>query len=248
MSEPLFRRYQAEFCAHVRDPKARPRPRGVAAKRIGIYAELLFNNMESTLARCFPVCKQVLGVRRWRTLVRAFLAGHRCTTPLLRQIPREFLDWLQESPGLDLPPYLPQLAHYEWVELALAVADAEPPRYASNGDLLDGVPVLAPALLLLRYDWPVQRISPRFKPDIPLMQPVWLLVFRDAGDEICFIELNAVSARLIELLQPASQTGRTALRQVAEEMRHPDAEQVMAFGLALLQDLHVRGAILGTAM
>jgi hypothetical protein len=248
MSQSDFQRYQNEFCAHARNPRLHPRPAGVSAKRIGIYAELLFNNMEGTLSGCFPVCKKVLGVRKWNKLVRVFFAEHRCTTPLFRQIPEEFLQWLQQADPVGLPPFIPQLAHYEWAELAVAVADATmPAAWNADGDLVEGKPVLTPALMLLRYDWPVQRISPRFKPIQPLTEPVSLLVFRDAMDEVRFIELNPVSAHLVELLQEGSRTGREALISIAQALRHPDAEQVVTFGAQILADLKARGAILGAS-
>lgn len=246
MSQPDFQRYQKEFCAHARSPRLNPRPAGVSAKRIGVYAQLLFNNMESTLSGCFPVCKKVLGVRKWERLVRDFFAGHRCATPLFRQIPEEFLQWLHQTQTDDIPPFMPQLAHYEWVELAVAVADVPMPAgWNADGDLLEGKPVFTSALMLLRYDWPVQRISPRFKPVEPLTEPVCLLVFRDAADEVCFLELNPVSAHLVELLQGGNHSGREALMNIAQALRHPDAEQVVAFGASVLADLKARGAILG---
>lgn len=246
MSQPDFQRYQQAFCAHARSPRLNPRPAGVSAKRIGVYAQLLFNNMESTLSGCFPVCKKVLGVRKWNKLVRDFLAGHRCATPLFRQIPEEFLQWLHQTEPAGIPPFMPQLAHYEWAELAVAVTDAPlPAGWNADGDMLKGKPVLTPALMLLRYDWPVQRISPRFKPLQPLTEPICLLVFRNASDEVRFMELNPVSAQLIELLRGGNRTGREALMSIAQALRHPDAEQVVAFGASVLADLKARGAILG---
>jgi len=247
MSVSSLQRYQIEFCAHARSPKTHPRPAGIAAKRMAVYAQLLFNNMESSLAGCFPVCKKVLGLRRWNALVREFFARHRCATPLFRQIPEEFLQWLQETERRNIPPFLPQLAHYEWVELAVAVSDAHRPvGWEADGNLLAGKPVLSSALMLLRYDWPVQRISPRFKPVQPLADPVWLLVFRDPDDEVRFIELNPVSAHLVELLQAGNFTGREALLEIAKALRHPDPEQVVAFGSTVLSELRQNGAILGT--
>lgn len=246
MSAPEFQRYQQAFCAYARDPRSEPRPAGVNAKRIGIYAGLLFNNIDSTLSGCFPVCKKVLGIRRWNRLVRTFFAQHRCSTPLFRQIPEEFLQWLAGPGAGEVPAFMPQLAHYEWVELALAVSDAIlPEEWEAGADLLDGVPVLNPVLMLLCYDWPVQRISPRFKPRQPLDEPIWLLVFRDAGDEVRFNELNLVSAHLIRLLQAGTQTGRSALLAIAQSLGHPDPGQVVAFGRDILEGLRARGAIMG---
>ncbi|MCX7627084.1 MAG: putative DNA-binding domain-containing protein, partial [Methylophilaceae bacterium] len=148
-----FQRYQAEFVAYIRDPKSHPRPNGTARRGMTVYAEIVFNHMDDTLSACFPVCRKVLGVRRWKKLVRAFLAQHRCTPPFFHQIPEEWLRWLETAPAVarDLPPILMSLAHYEWVELAVATSDATPAAHDPQGDWLEGRPVLAPALMLLRY-------------------------------------------------------------------------------------------------
>lgn len=250
MSVPAFQQYQAEFTGHIRNPKAAKRPKGVPARRMRVYTEIVFNNMDETLATCFPVCRKILGTRRWKQLVREFMAGHRCATPWFRQIPEELLHWLETSPPAtrDLPPFLYSLAHYEWMELAIAVSEAALEAMpAPDGDLIAGQPVLAPALALLQYDWPVHRISPRFQPTQPLAQPVHLLVFRDQADDVKFIELNPVSARLIALLQGGDRTSRQALQQVATEMQHPDPQAVIRFGTELLDDLRRQGAIWGIA-
>ena len=130
-----------------------------------VYTEIVFNNLESSVAACFPVSKKTLGMRAWKKLIRRFFAQHQCHSPLFRQIPEEFLHFLQTIQ--DLPPYLTSLAHYEWIELVLAVADVsvDMATVDSKGDLLQGRPVFAPALALLSYDYPVQLISPRHKPE-----------------------------------------------------------------------------------
>jgi len=249
MSIPAFQQYQAEFTGHIRDPKAMARPKGVPARRMKVYTEIVFNNMDETLSTCFPVVRKVLGMRRWTRMVRAFFAKHRCATPWFRQIPEEFLRWLETSPEAiaALPPFLHSLAHYEWVELAIAISDAtlDDAALAANGDLLTDRPALAPALALLQYAYPVHRISPRFKPAQPLAQPVHLLVFRNPADEVQFIELNPVSARLLGLLQTRSLSGKQALEQIAAELQHPDPQTIIQHGAELLEDLSQQGAIWG---
>jgi hypothetical protein len=242
---PEFQRFQYAFTAHLRDPRANPRPAGVEARRIKVYADLLYNNVEGFLLACFPVLRQVLGARRWARLVRAFFATHRSRTPYFRQIPDEFIQFLQDewTPPEGYPPYLLALAHYEWIELVLSVSNRSADRALdANGDLLDGVPMLNPVLANLRYDWPVQRIAPRRK-----VQPAetFLLVFRDADDAIQFSEINAFTARLVTLLEPAALSGRAALERIAAESRHPDPAVILQDGAALLEDLRARGAILG---
>jgi hypothetical protein len=249
MSQPVFQQYQAQFTGHIRDPKTAIRPQGVPARRMKVYTEIVFNNMDETLSACFPVCRKIIGARRWKQLVRDFMSGHRCSTPWFRQIPEELLHWLETSPPAvqDLPPFFYSLAHYEWIELAIAVSDAKlDTTPASDGDLLTGQPILAPALALLKYTYPVHRISPRFKPAQPLVQPVHLLVFRNPADEVRFIELNPVSARLLGMLQTGKFTGKQALEQIAAEMQHPDPQTVIQFGAELLEDLRQQGAVWGS--
>ena len=143
------------------------------------------------------------------------------------------------------PEYVLDLAHYEWIELVLSVSNRAPDwtRIATEGDLLEQHPALNPVLTNLFYRWPVQRIRPRAN---TTPADTHLLVFRDAGDEIQFVEINAFTARLVHLLETGTLTGRAALAQIATESNHP-LPAVIQGGLATMQNLHARGAILGVA-
>lgn len=238
-----FQDFQHNFGRHLRDPRRHARPAGVPARRAGLYAELLFNNLTGFLDACYPVTRAVLGDRRWRQLNRAFFREARCQTPWFREIPREFLGWLQGVDRTVLPLWLRELAHYEWVELALDVMDVEPPLCNEHGDLLTGIPVLTPALMNLAYAWPVQRIGPGYRPRKP--QKTHLLVFRDRNDAMRFMELNPVSARLVNLLGEGNRSGGATCSRVAHEIGHRDPQAVVAHGAELLEELRAEGAILG---
>ena len=245
---PAFQQYQLQFTRHIRDPRRNPRPAGAEARRMKIYNELLYNNLESFLLACFPVTRKILGPRKWGKLVREFFAAHRCRTPLFRQIPEEFVQYLQQERGTRKqdPPYLVHLAHYEWVELALDVSNKESGRLKINpgGDLLKGKPALNPVLLLLHYPYAVHRIGPEYHPR--KKQPTDLLVFRNLENRVRFIVLNPVSARLVQLLQNGRITGKAAIEQIIKELRHSEPDVVMAGGLQILKNLHREQAILGT--
>jgi hypothetical protein len=73
------------------------------------------------------------------------------------------------------------------------------------------------------------------------------LLFRDADDEIQFSEINAFTARLIDLLMLEEHTGRAALEIITTESKHPSPEVVMQGGLKIMTDLQARGALLGIA-
>lgn len=245
---PEFQRYQYDFTAHIRDPRAHPRPPGVEARRMKIYNALLYNNVEGFLLSCFPVLRSLLGSRKWARLVRAFFSTHRSHTPYFRQIPDEFVQFLQNEWAMPegYPPYLLALAHYEWIELVLAVSNkGNDGPVDAPGDLIEGVPVLNPVLANLRYDWPVHRIAPRRK---IMPAETHLLVFRDAADKVAFTEINAFTARLLTLLASGTLSGRAALENIAAESRHPNPAVILQAGGALLDDLRARGAILGSAV
>jgi hypothetical protein len=244
-----LRRYQQAFTAHIRDPRNNPRPAGVPARRMKVYNELLYNNLEGFLLACFPVTRRILGKVRWSALVRAFFAGHRCRTPFFRQIPEEFVQWLgRAGPQPDTPPFLEHLAHYEWVELAVDVSPLEPPLESidPHGDLLAGRPALNPVSMQLSYPYPVHRIGPRWKPQAPDPQPTLILVFRDLQDKVRFNVLNPVTARLLALLQDGGRSGREVLLQVAAELQHPQPGAVLEGGRRVLEDLRAQQGVLGT--
>ena len=247
---PKFQAFQYEFTRHIRNPKAHPRPAGVSAQRMKVYNELLYNNLESFLLACFPVLRQLLGPRKWGKLVRDFLTEHRCHTPFFRQIPDEFIQYLQSERGVrdTDPPFMQELAHYEWIELVLSVSNKETPlaQIDPDGDLAHGHPALNPVLALLQYHYPVHRLGPKFKPRTPPAQPTYLLVFRDPAFTVEFIELNPVSARLVDLLQNSMLGTQDLLHTVAQELQHPDPQIVAQGGLEILRELRAAGAILGT--
>ena len=194
------------------------------------------------------MARSILGKRKWQQLVREFFSTHRCRSPYFRQVPEEFLQYMQErdSDGRE-PDFLIYLLHYEWVELAVDISTKEVEAEAIDpaGDLGTGHPVLAPSHMLLSYPYPVHRIGKRYQPTPEQQEQTYLLVFRDSQDTVRFVVLNPVSARLLALIEPGSLTGDEALAQVVEELQHPDPAVALAGGQAMLEELRREGAILG---
>lgn len=55
----------------------------------------------------------------------------------------------------------------------------------------------------------------------------YLLVFRDAGDQVQFMEINAFTTRLLGLFGNTKNTGRGALETIAKESQHPEPGAVI---------------------
>jgi hypothetical protein len=242
-----FQRFQHAFTSHIRNPGTNPCPPGIAAHRMELYRRLVYKNLENFLLSCFPVLRGVLGERRWSRLVRGFLANHRSSSPFFHEIPAEFVQFLQTEEAIPdkYPKFVLELAHYEWVELVLSIS-MEAPDWElidPEGPMFEGCPILNPVLANLHYGWPVHHIAPRER-----VSPAetYLLVFRDANDQVRFVEINALTSRLIQLLESEAYTGRMALEIVAEESRR-SPEAVIEGGLKIMHDLQGRGALLGVS-
>jgi hypothetical protein len=248
--EPDFKRLQKAFAAHIRDPGKVPAPGGIEDRRMAIYRDLFYNNIESFLAGNFPVLREITPDEKWNGIVRDFMVNHRCETPHFPEIAQEFLAYLSESRQAEADdyPFMLELAHYEWVELALGISDedAELPSHDPNGDLLEGIPLVSPVAWNLTYSYPVHRISTEMIPEGPSREPSHLVVYRDRLDRIHFLEINAVTQRLLELIkQNAQATGLEILQMIAGEMQHPDPDVVINAGAQLIQDLKARNIIIG---
>lgn len=213
-----------------------------------MYRELFFNNIENFIATGFPVLKSILAGERWIALVQDFFSRHRCRTPLFIEIAEEFLDYLRNERGArpeDLA-FLLELAHYEWVELALAVSETEPPRLHAGlaEDPLAHTIILSELAWPLAYRFPVHKIGPDYQPAEPPEQPSFLVVYRDFEDTVRFMEVNPVAYRLLQMLEEGGLlSGRDCLIRLAEELRHPDPAAVSGFGAEILRGLAERGVI-----
>jgi len=245
-----LRTQQARLAAHVRDPVAQAPPPGIEDRRLKIYRELFYNSLQGLLAANFPVIRKLLGDDAWHALVRDFYRDHRCTTPLFPELPREFIQYLQarDDPRQADPPWLVELAHYEWVELALDLSEAsdQDTAHDPDGDLLAGVPVVSPLAWPLAYTWPVHRLSPELLPTETPAAPTLLLVRRGADLRVHFHALSPLTFRLLQrLAEQPGLTGRQQLEALALEATAPDPEAFLAQGSLMLQQLRADGVLLG---
>lgn len=243
MTSP-FQDFQRAFGHHLRDPHHVVRPAGVPARAGKIYQDLVFNNLRSFLDRCFPVTRERLGEARWLRLMRCFFRDYALQTPWFREIPSEFVLYLSGAATERIPRWLPALAHYEWAELAVDIM--ETPEFTGNhsGNLMRDPIVLNPALLNLAYEWPVHRIGPDFRPRKPVA--THLLVYRNSQDDVCFSEINPLTAHLIGEMMAAPASGGVLLEQLAATLPPSASARLFEAGVVLLEDLRRQGVVLGT--
>ena len=243
-------RLQYQLTAHVRDPEHAQAPAGIEDRRIGIYRDLIFCNIEQFVSSNFPVIRTLYDDPQWDVFVHDFLREHQCHTPLFPEFGREFMryvEWRQQQ-GRDDPPFLLELAHYEFAELALSLDENEITAVAhdADGDPIGAIPVVSPLACVLAYRYPVHCIGPDFRPAAAPPDPTVLLLVRGRDDKVRFHEINALSALLIERLRENTDlSGEQCVDALLAE-RGADAHALRDAGIAVLRELQAREAILGT--
>jgi len=242
-----FKAKQLEFSAYIRDPLNNPKPADVKPQRMEVYRELFFNNIDSFLSSNFPVLRTILDDQQWFELSQDFFARHPCTTPYFSEIPEEFLEYLQdERQNKTDYPFLLELAHYEWVEMALSISQevlvANSEAFINN--IAEENLSLSPLSWPLVYRFPVQQISSNFLPETAPEQATYLLVYRDIDDEVNFIQIPPITFRLLQILQQNEAIScLDCLSQIAKESAHPEPDKLMLSGLQIIEDLAKKNII-----
>ncbi len=241
-----FQETQYQFAAYIRDPEHQAIPDQLESRRMAIYRDLFFNNINSTLSSAFPVIQQLMSDNDWLTLVRSFMKTHYCQSPRFVDVSKEFIDFLnQHHPVDEAMPFLHELAHYEWIELALSIAEEE--WQSSEIDELDNVLALSyegsSLACLLSFDFPVHQICDDFQPTAPSEIPHYLLVYRNQNDDVKFIELNALSAHLFERIS-AGENVESVIASISEAMPQLDYNSIKNGAKALIQDWLAKGILL----
>ena len=244
---PRFQRAQFAFTAHVRDPANAPRPADVEDRRMAIYRELFFNNVESFVRNCFPVLRSLTPDVEWLALVRDFFARHVSHSPLFSDIPAEFLHYLEQEKPATLAPHFPfllELAHYEWLELVAQIAMETLPPAQSAALTEHSRVALSPLAFVQGYRFPVQHIGPEFVPEQAAAEPTTLVVYRNRQDEVQFLALNPLSYQLLSALEQAEAiTAGDLLQDLAAALQLP-SERLLPAGLQALQDFADRDIVM----
>ena len=247
-----FQDKQYAFAAHIRDPENQPAPEGIENRRMAIYRNLFFNNLRSLLSKTFPVIRKIHSDEHWDRFIRQFMQNHQAKTPYFLELPEEFLNFLSKEyeHQADDFPFLNELAHYEYIELALSIStesnnlDGIDP----DGDLLSNIPVKSVLTWPFAYQYAVHHISPSFKPTEAEAQPVYLAVYRQENDKVGFLELNPVTASLLNAIEEnaANRTGEELLREIASAINYLNVDAFVKHGAETLKEMRQLEILTGT--
>lgn len=245
--------FQQNLGKFLRDPHHEKRPTGTPVRAGQVYHELLFNNLREFLDSCFPICQQMISPLRWQRLCRVYFRDWHSHSPIFTDIPAEFVDFLDAGEhSQPLPAWFTELAHYEWVELAV---DIHPENVAQQTELEDaeltakvqtalaiGQLRLNPTLQNMHYRWPVHKLSAEFR--TRKCEDTYILIYRDADHDVRFMHTNAMTSMLLAYLDeiasleaPHDTSRSQSLTEFAKLIHYPSPEQLAEFAIPLLADL-----------
>ena len=200
---------------------------GVEDRRLNIYRELFYNNIESFISGTFPVLKECTPSDKWHKIVRRFFIEHEAKSPYFLEISEEFLDFLAADTEitLELPAYAYALAHWEWMELFADAYIETQDNACSVINFEHDILTTIECAWLQAYEYAVHKIEVEAEVE---QAPTFLLIYRDIEDEVGFIELNPLSYLLFEALQNNTQlTIESIVQEIAASHAMP-LQQLLA--------------------
>ena len=177
--------------------------------------------------------------KKWKVLARSFFIEHTCRSPYFIDISKEFVEYLSSEYelGESDPVFMRELAHYEWLELDVSVRQSTQIVRTWDGHSPITHVQMSDLASLVSYQYPVHQISADFYPK-QAGEVVYIVVYRDATDEVNFTLINAVSAHLLNtIIQQRVVTVDSLSKTMFEAMPQLDLQQITESLQQVLQQL-----------
>lgn len=159
-------------------------PRRTDAERLGIYERFCrlhrFEAVDGVYAHCRGAVRRLLGEGAWAEIVEAYYRAHPMKSFELNANGAALPAFLQAEAGrLGLPPFLPELADFEWWEWQAQVAeDAPEDRAPDSGPLRLGATVELRSYQHDLVSW-LDEAGPEERAPAPEAEETLVLFWRD---------------------------------------------------------------------
>jgi hypothetical protein len=215
--------------------------------RVQAYRALVHNRITGTVKDFIPRSFARLGRDRMNQAVAEFLTECAMQSPYLRDIPREFVEWVTPRWNEDaaVPDYVPQLALHELARLD--VKNHPEVEHKDTGEKIDlEKPIRVEAsAVVYRYDYAVHKL-PRDVEDRtePQRTPTNLIAFRGPDDDTHYIDCAPWVASLMERLI-AKKTLREALLGGLADVGMELNDDILGRTAGILADFSDQGLLWG---
>ena len=134
------------------------KPKSSKDKNTIHYRRLILNNVMDILESTFPLTLEYIGATKFTKLVKDFFAKNPCVSPQFWQMPKEFLDYVQQKHEELLTAFPPiiNLMEIEWMEVEVfMMPDETMPSFSEIGDIHTDKLVANPEMRILPLNYPV---------------------------------------------------------------------------------------------
>ncbi len=122
--------------------------------RLAVYRANVFGNWNAALAGAYPIVRKIVGAEFFDAMARNYARAHPSASGDLHEYGAQLARFVQDYAQTQDLPYLPDVAHMEWLtHRAHYAADASPFDFSRPTELR-----LAPACALLESSWPLARL------------------------------------------------------------------------------------------
>lgn len=219
----------------------------VPLDRAAVYRRLVFNVVESTLQRSYPITHLLFEGDRWVAMINAFLEEHDAYSPYLWRMAKELYEWEKtsgygEKIGV---PYLTELLYFEWLEIEIyMMPDRDAGEYVRDGDVWEDTLILNPEHSLDAFQFPVFRAKAERMEE--QKGRYYLITYRHPDTlKVRFLDLSPLHALVLELLKREPMSGEEAFELAASHFGLSDTDALEARGREFLQSLWDQKVILG---
>jgi len=245
--------YQQDFSHFIRkNGKKKYHLAHLPQKNAKIYAELIFNNINSCVRVCFPICYAMSKDSYWDDLIHTFIEEFKCYSPMFKDLPEQFLQWLKVTKNPQIKQVIPKFfycfAHYEWIEMAIAVAlDNKQPFHViqQKEDFLNQDIVLTDSWTIVDYYYDVHLINKKYQPVLKKKTANYYLVFRDIKDNVKFMILTPSSVSLISALVNNQLNFKHTIHTILQMQPELAPDLIQESLTNLLYELYNQGMVLG---
>jgi hypothetical protein len=220
----------------------------VGPERFLMYRKLAHQRIRKVVADFIPRTIARLGASRLDRDVGAFMHERAVESPYLRDVPREFVEWvsLRWEAASEVPNYLVDLARHELVKFVVGNDPAGNEAATGWPVALDRPLRFTRAARRVNYSFAVHEL-PRAETDRtePEEVPTRLLVYRDERHEVRYLELTAFAAAVLDRLLVEKRPVQDGLSEACAHLGEMLDDDKLATAATLLADLADRAVMLG---
>ncbi|RMA97815.1 HvfC/BufC N-terminal domain-containing protein [Hydrogenothermus marinus] len=164
--------------------------------RLSIYQSLVYNNIEDSCAKAFPLTKKILE-DKWEKLISDFLKNHKFKSPYLWEVPKEFISFLKNKGIFEEKSFLYELMLYEWLEIEIFNEDIPSVNREFNWYEKYN---FSKTSKLLNFKYPIHKISEiDIKKIEDLKADYFLIIFQNPDTyEIEYLEITPFLYQILD--------------------------------------------------